>query len=40
MQYFSGAGTGHFIFTYKYNLFGTLVTGHFALAALDDILRI
>ena len=40
MQYFTGAGAGHVIFTDKFYLFGTLVTGHFALATLDDHLLI
>ncbi len=40
MQYFSGAGAGHFILTDKYDLLGALVTGHFALATPDNILLI
>ena len=40
MQYFSGAGTGHIVFVDKDNLFGALVTRHFAFAAIDDILLV
>ena len=38
MQYFSGAGAGHIIFTDKYYLLRALVTRHFAFALLDHIL--
>ncbi len=38
MQYFTGAGAGHIIFTNKYHLLRALVTRHFAFAFLDDIL--
>jgi hypothetical protein len=37
VQYFAGAGARHIIFTDKYDLFGTLVTRHLALAGLDNI---